>query len=127
MAAVVAITVYVFINAHKPATVAAPLRVVGNISVQMKPGAKVGCNASVSFTASGSVTGAGNLEYQWERSDGTAPVTRQIPVSPDDTTFTTDTVFWSFIGSQHLDATMTFHLLKPTDRKVTSSFREDCA
>ena len=127
MAAVVGFTVYAFVNAHKAPSRPVPLRVAGKIQVQMKPGPKVGCGASLAFTASAPVTGSGTLVYQWERSDGTPPVERQIPVSSNDTSFTTDTVFWSFVGSQHLDATMTFHLLKPSDQKVTSSFREDCA
>jgi hypothetical protein len=125
MAAIVAVTIYLVIRPQS-GTDAGPLRLVGSVSVNRSPGGTVGCNGAVSFVATGSVSGSGTLTYQWERSDGVKPVLRQIPVSAGQSAFQTDPVVWSFSGTQQSSGTMTFHLLKPTDIKISVAVTDSC-
>ena len=125
MAAVVAITVYLVVHPQAN-TGSGPLRLVGSVSVGRNPTGTAGCNADVSFVATGPVSGSGTLTYQWERSDGIKPVLRQIPVGTGQSSFQTDAVVWRFSGTQQSTVTMTFHLLKPTDLKVATSVTDQC-
>jgi hypothetical protein len=124
MLAVVAVTIYAVAQSHKAAS--QPLKLVGPISVKVTPGKSLGCDATIAFSATGSLSGSGTLTYQWERSDSAAPVVRQVKVKSEDSSFNTGTVYWSFTGTQHSSPTMTFHLLKPVDKKISTSFTENC-
>jgi hypothetical protein len=127
MAAVVAVTLFLVLRPQSSATTPGdPLRLTGHVSVSKNPTGNLGCDASVSFVASGPVSGSGTLTYQWERSDGGNPVLRQVPVAAGQSSFQTEPVYWSFSGTQQTTATMTLHILKPKDIKIATPLTDSC-
>jgi len=125
MLAVVGVTIYLVVKPQS-LSATAPLKLTGPVSVSRNPTGTIGCDATVSFVASGDVSGSGTLTYQWERSDGVQPILRQVPVAAGQSSFQTDPVYWSFSGTQQTTATMTLHILKPSDLKITTSVTESC-
>jgi hypothetical protein len=125
MVAVVAVTIFLVVRPQSSAT-SSPLKLTPPVSVSRNPTGTVGCDANVSFVASGQITGSGTLTYQWERSDGVHPILRQVPVAAGQSSFQTEPVIWSFSGTQQTSVTMTLHILKPSDLKVATPLTDSC-
>ncbi len=112
-------------NAHAPAAKAAPLT-IGNDLTLASTRRTGGCDTTFMFTATGSVTGSGDIRYQWERNDGTVPDITTAHVSDSDASFRF-TQGWRLMGSQTFNGTMTFHILAPAERKVSQTFAYTCS
>jgi hypothetical protein len=84
-----------------------------------------GCNTTFAFVGRGSLTGTGTLVYRWEQSDGQVTADTPLPITANEGAFQL-TQAWRLQGSQKVDGTMTLHILKPVDRKVSQTFHYSC-
>lgn len=70
---------------------------VHRVSVRAQPQATTACNVTIDFTGSVSVVGAGQLRYQWLRSDGTTSPVERRNVLPGQRVVTAH-LLWTFSG-----------------------------
>jgi hypothetical protein len=101
-----------------------PLAVGGDATLGVTP-ASAGCNTTFSFIARGSLSGTGTLVYRWEQSDGQVTADTSLPITSDEGAFQL-TEAWRLQGSQRVSGTMTLHILKPVDRKISRAFTYSC-
>ena len=102
----------------------APLAVGSDAALAVTP-ANGGCNTTFAFIGRGSVSGTGTLVYRWEQSDGQVTADTSLPITSDEGAFEL-TQAWRLQGSQKVRATMTLHILKPVDRKISQAFTYTC-
>jgi hypothetical protein len=102
----------------------APL-VIGNDATLGVAPVSGGCNTTFSFIARGSLSGSGTLVYRWEQSDGQITDNTSLPITASEGAFQLSQA-WRLQGSQTVHGTMTLHLLKPTDRRISRSFTYSC-
>ncbi|MHB8717863.1 MAG: hypothetical protein ACYDAC_03080 [Candidatus Dormibacteria bacterium] len=102
----------------------APLAIGKDVAVAVKP-AQGGCNTTFDFRATGSVSGAGELVYRWEQSDGQTSDNQTLRVTALDGSFLI-TQSWRLQGAQSVNGKETFHILEPTDLAVTTTFQYHC-
>lgn len=102
----------------------APLAVGANATLGVTP-ASAGCNTTFSFIARGSLTGTGTLVYRWEQSDGQVTGDTSLPITANEGAFQL-TQAWRLQGSQKVSGTMTLHIVKPVDRKISQAFAYSC-
>ena len=101
-----------------------PLALGGDAKMTVSP-VTGGCNTTFAFVAGGSLSGTGTLVYRWEQSDGQVTANTSLPITADEGTFQL-TQAWRLQGSQKVDGTMTLHILKPADRRLTQAFHYSC-
>jgi len=98
---------------------------VSHVGVQGSAGT-VGCGETERltgvFTTDG---GAGEITYQWARSDGSTSDPLRQPVARG-TRRVTVTLDWNFEGRGTLDATATLRVLSPSDANASASFTYTC-
>jgi hypothetical protein len=63
--------------------------------------------------------------YRWEQSDGQVTSDTSLPITSDEGSFRL-TEAWRLQGSQTVDGTMTLHLLRPVERRISRPFRYSC-
>ncbi|MDQ6847709.1 MAG: hypothetical protein M3019_09045, partial [Candidatus Dormibacteraeota bacterium] len=102
----------------------APLVVGGDATLAVSP-PSAGCNTTFMFVARGSLSGTGTLVYRWEQSDGQVTANTSLPIPSDDGAFRL-TESWRIQGSQKVNGTMTLHIVKPTDRRISKAFTYSC-
>jgi serine/threonine protein kinase len=102
-----------------------PLTVGTDVKLTVSP-AQGGCDTTFTFLAAGSVSGAGTMTYRWERSDGNVSKDIPVTVSADDARFELPGPSWKISGHQPDKLTMTFHILKPSERVVTQTLPYNC-
>ncbi len=101
-----------------------PLRLGSDAKLTVTP-ASGGCNTTFAFVAGGSLSGTGKLVYRWEQSDGQVSADTSLPITSDEGSFLL-TQAWRLQGSQKVDGTMTLHVLKPVDRRLSQTFHYSC-
>ena len=84
-----------------------------------------GCDTTFVFVGRGSLAGTGTLVYRWEQSDGEESADVSLPIAADEGSFQL-TQAWRLQGSQSVDGTMTLHILRPTERRLSRGFRYGC-
>ena len=84
-----------------------------------------GCNTTFAFVGRGSLSGTGTLVYRWEQSDGQVTADTSLPITSSEGAFQL-TQAWRLQGSQKVDGTMTLHILKPVDRRLSQTFHYSC-
>ena len=98
---------------------------VSGVDVQVSA-ATVTCNQSETLTAHIAAAGAGTIEYQWVRSDGTKSDVLSQAVTKDDKSVAV-TLVWTFDGVGSMHATGTINILSPSKQSATASFVYSCA
>ena len=111
-------------NGSGPAGSSAPLVVGGDATLAVNP-PSAGCNTTFTFVGRGSLTGTGTLVYRWEQSDGQVTADTSLPITSNEGAFQL-TESWRLQGSQKVDGTMTLHILKPVDRRISQTFHYSC-
>jgi hypothetical protein len=101
-----------------------PLTLASDVRLVVTP-ATGGCNTTFSFVGRGSLTGTGTLVYRWEQSDGQVTADTSLPITSNEGAFQL-TQAWRLQGSQKVDGTMTLHILKPVDRRISQTFHYSC-
>ena len=112
----------------KPATIP-PLSVGSQVHLSVQPGTTGGCDTTFTFTATGTLSGAGTLTYRWTKSTtGGTPVSSQLSltITPNEGSFLLTTP-WKFVGPATLAGTVTFQVLSPQSRSATQTFHYSCA
>ena len=102
-----------------------PLTLEPGATVTVTP-ASGGCDTTFVFVGRGSLHGTGTLVYRWEQSDGQVSADTSLTITPDEGAYQL-TQAWRIQGSQTLDASMTLHILKPADSRMTRSFHYACS
>ncbi|MGA2282334.1 MAG: protein kinase [Candidatus Dormibacteria bacterium] len=105
-----------------------PLRVGSDVRLSVQPGATGGCNTTFTFTATGTVSGAGTLTYRWVKSTaGSSPVYDQysVTITRNETSFRFSTSL-QVTGTVTLDGTVTFQVLSPQARAQTQTIHYAC-
>lgn len=107
----------------------APLAVGNDLRLTVLPGSSGGCDTTFSFTATGSVSGAGTLTYRWVKTiAGSAPVYDQyslaITTHEGSYKFTTPL---QLTGPASLAATVTFEVISPAARSAAQTIHYTCA
>ncbi|MGI8847395.1 MAG: serine/threonine protein kinase [Candidatus Dormibacteria bacterium] len=101
-----------------------PLVVAPDARLSVSPSSG-GCDTTFSFSAKAGISGTGTLVYRWERSDGVNGPDTSLQIGSDIASFDL-TQSWRIQGSQKVSGTMVFHLLQPTERKLSQSFTYAC-
>ncbi len=123
LAAAAAVGVYL-VTGHGAPIAHGPLVLGSDAALAVNP-AVGGCNTTFAFVARGSLSGVGTLVYRWEQSDGQVTDSTSIPIGPTEGAYQLVEA-WRLEGSQTVDGTMTLHILKPVERKLTRSFHYSC-
>ncbi len=105
-------------------TPSAPLVIGSDATLGVTP-ASGGCNTTFSFLARGSLSGSGTLVYRWEQSDGQVTDNTSLPITSKEGAFELSQA-WRLQGSQKVNGTMTLHIVKPADRRISRSFTYTC-
>ncbi len=112
------------IDSVAPVPAGATLGIGNDLSMTATP-ASGGCDTTFGFVATATVSGSGDMTYQWERSTGGTPVAQTIHITSDDGTFKL-TNSWRLLGPADVNGTMKFHVLKPVDRTVSKPITYHC-
>jgi hypothetical protein len=128
--AAAAVVALLLLTPRIPSPVAAspPLRVAG-IHLSVQPGTSGGCDTTFTFTATGSLSGAGKLTYRWVKTTaGSTPIYDQYTVtitrSEGSFKFTTPL---ELTGRATVASTVTFQLLSPAEPAQTQTVHYTCA
>jgi len=120
----------VLLNPSTPAPSApAPLRVGPDVRLVVRPGESGGCGTTFSFTATGSLSGAGTLTYRWVKSvTGSAPLYEQysVAITAHEGSFSFTTPL-QLTGPASLDASVTFEVVSPGARSAAETIQYSCA
>jgi hypothetical protein len=122
--AAVAAAVILLVGRGGGASSSGPLTVGSGATLTVTP-ATGGCNTTFSFVGRGPLSGTGTLVYRWEQSDGQVTVDTSLPITPDEGSFQLSQA-WRLQGSQKVDGTMTLHIVKPVDRRLSQAFHYTC-
>jgi serine/threonine-protein kinase len=107
----------------------APLTVGNGVHLTVRPGQSGGCDTTFSFTATGTVTGAGTLTYRWVKSlAGSPPIYDQyaLAITAHESSFSFTTPL-QLTGPASLEATVTFEVLSPQARSAVETIHYSCA
>ena len=107
----------------------APLAVGNDVRLRVQPGPSGGCDTTFSFTAIGSVSGAGTLTYRWVKSvAGSAPVYDEysLAITTHEGSFSFTTPL-QLTGPASLTATVTFEVISPQARSATQTIHYTCS
>jgi hypothetical protein len=104
-----------------------PLAVSDDVRLTVQPGSTGGCGTTFTFTATGSLSGSGTLNYQWVRStSGGSPTFTKFSVTiSSDKSFLFTTPL-QLTGPATIDATVTFQVLSPQARTVSQTVHYVC-
>lgn len=114
----------VLLTSGHPAGSPGPLT-LGKVATLVVSPPAGGCNTSFVFVARGTVTGVGTLVYRWEQSDGQVTTDTSIPIGPSEGAYQLVEA-WRLQGSQSVNGSMTLHILKPVERRISRPFRYSC-
>jgi|GEM_PF-2719405 serine/threonine-protein kinase len=129
IAAVAAAWLVVLSPAPPTTSTPAPLAVGNNVHLTVQPGQSGGCGTTFSFTATGTVSGAGTLTYRWVKSvAGSAPIYDQysLAITTHESSFSF-TIPLQLTGPASLAATVTFEVISPRARSATETIHYTCA
>jgi hypothetical protein len=104
-----------------------PLRVT-DVRLTVQPGNSGGCGTTFTFTATGSVSGTGQLSYQWLKSTGTStPIYDRytVTISQGEGSFRFTTPL-QLTGQATVQSTVTFQLLSPPATSQTRTVSYTC-
>jgi serine/threonine protein kinase len=107
----------------------APLAIANDVHLTVRPGPSGGCGTTFSFTATGTVSGAGTLTYRWVKSvAGSAPVYDQysLAITTHESSFSFPTSL-QLTGPASLEATVTFEVISPQARSAAQTIQYTCA
>ena len=93
------------------------------LQATVPPGSR--CNVTVDIAALVSVTGTGQLSYQWVRNDGETSAVLTHTVWPGQHN-TRVHLYWEFSGTGHYDATVTLKVLHPAGAAGNTRFTYEC-
>jgi hypothetical protein len=124
VAAAAVAAVVLLVGGHSAPVSPGPLVVSNNATLDVNPQTG-GCNTTFSFVARGSLSGVGTLVYRWEQSDGQVTADTSVPIGSTEGAFQFVEA-WRLQGSQSVSGSMTLHILKPVDRKISRPFRYSC-
>ena len=124
VAAAVAAAILLTGHAGPGTASAGPLMIGSDTKMAVTP-ASGGCNTTFAFVARGSLSGAGTLVYRWEQSDGEVTPDTSLPINSSEGSFGLSQA-WRLEGSQKVSGSMTLHILKPVDRKISQTFTYNC-
>jgi hypothetical protein len=109
---------------HRSLIAAGPLALGSDAKLAVAP-QSAGCNTTFVFVGRGSLSGVGTLVYRWEQSDGQVTDDSSVPIGAAVGAFQL-TQAWRLEGTQTVNGTMTLHILKPVDRRISQSFHYVC-
>ena len=110
-------------------TTPAPLAIGNDVHLTVQPGKSGGCGTTFSFTATGTVSGAGTLTYRWVKSiAGSAPIYYQysLAITTRESSFSFPTSL-QITGPADLSATVTFEVISPRARSAAETIQYTCA
>jgi hypothetical protein len=102
----------------------APLAIGNDIKLDVARTATGDCNVSFHFVASGSLSGQGQVVYQFIPSDGTASSAQTVTIA-DEVGFSFDYTY-TYTGHRTGPATMTFQITSPVQRSVQKQYDTTC-
>jgi serine/threonine-protein kinase len=127
--AVVAAAVVVLLMPHASAPAGTgPLRIGDDVRLTVQPSTTGTCGTTFTFTATGSLSGAGTLTYRWVKSTaGGTPVYNQysVTITPSEGSFRFTTPL-QLTGPATLDGTVSFQVLSPQTRTKTQTIHYSC-
>jgi serine/threonine-protein kinase len=105
-----------------------PLRVGSDLHLAVQPSGTGGCHTTFTFTATATVTGTGTLLYRWEQAEAgsaTEDAEYSVRVGSSDGSFRL-TRTWSFAGDTTVQGSMTFRILSPQAKAVSTTVLDVC-
>ena len=102
-----------------------PLAIGNDIKLDVTRTATGDCNVSFHFVATGSISGQGQVVYQFIPSDGSASSPQTVSIA-DEVGFSFDYTY-TYTGHRTGPATMTFQISSPVQRSVQKQYDTTCS